>query len=89
VAGSVPALDTAGTSLFEGVENKTAMAQASVFAESLLARGFSGIGLEQGGRRSVIAGHLRSDTVGFISLKGDNNVALAWDKGYYLRSRIP
>ncbi|HEY9199109.1 MAG TPA: EAL domain-containing protein [Gammaproteobacteria bacterium] len=89
VASSAAALNAAGISFFEGVENKSAMAQATIFAESLLARGFSGIGLEQGGRRRMIAGQLRPDTVDFISLNGDSHVALVWDKGYYLRSRVP
>ena len=91
MASSAPAFTAADITLLgDGkAANPTARVQATAYAESLLAHGFSGIGLEQGHRRSVIAGHLLPDTLAFISLNGENDVALAWDKGYYLRLRVP
>ncbi len=56
---------------------------------SLLAYGFSGIGLEDGTRSRVVVGRLVSDKTAFSRLNRKGEVYLAWDNGYYLRVLIP
>lgn len=89
VADSDSALKAAAIPLLGDTANKTALAQATRLAEPLLALGFTGIGLENNSRRRVIAGRLLADTATVYRLKGENDVALSWDQGYFLRLRIP
>lgn len=56
---------------------------------NLLAYGFSGIGLEDGIRSKVVAGHLVSDNIAAFRLNREGDVSLVWEHGYYLRVRVP
>ncbi len=76
VASSEPALQAAAITLPGETKSTLAMAPATDYARSLLAHGFSGIGLEQGRRRRVIAGRLLPDTVAFVRLKGETMLLL-------------
>ncbi len=64
--------------------------QSSRLAEELLAQQlFSGIAVESGQQRWILAGHLLPDTTRFFRLRTDTDAALAWDQGYVLRVRVP
>jgi diguanylate cyclase (GGDEF)-like protein/PAS domain S-box-containing protein len=89
VASLSPSLNAAAVRLTGNAEPLPSGAQPSRIAEDLLAHGFSGIGVESGGRRWVMAGQLLPDTTFYTRLNGKTDAALAWDKGYYLRVRVP
>lgn len=89
VASLSPSLNAAAVRLTGNADNTLSGAQPSRIAEDLLAHGFSGVGVESGGRRWVLAGQLLPDTTPTARLNGETDTALAWDKGYYLRVRVP
>jgi diguanylate cyclase (GGDEF)-like protein/PAS domain S-box-containing protein len=89
VASVTPSLNAAAARLMESAEHTPSGAQPSRIAEDLLAHGFSGIGVESGGRRQAMAGQLLPNTTPISRLDGETDAALAWDKGYYLRVRVP
>jgi hypothetical protein len=89
VAALSPSLNAAAVRLIGNAEVPPSGAQPSRIAEDLIAHGFSGIGVESGGRRWVMAGQLLPDTTPYSRLNGKTDAALAWNKGYYLRVRVP
>ena len=89
VAALSPSLKAAAVRLVGSAGPLPAEAQPSRVAEDLLAHGFSGIGVESGGRRWVMAGHLLPDTTPYPRFNGKTDATLAWDRGYYLRVRVP
>jgi len=89
VAGLEPELRMSATARLRNVDSKSAIAQSSRIASSLLAHGFTGIAVETGKRRIVLAGRLLPGTISAARIRGKNDVSLAWDNGYILRVRIP
>ncbi|MFA5171457.1 MAG: EAL domain-containing protein [Sulfuriferula sp.] len=65
------------------------LAQQSRVVNDLLAHGFSGVSLERDGKRWLRAGAMLPDKTLYSRLNGKIDAALAWDKGYYLRVRVP
>ena len=84
-----PDFRTTATALLHNTDNKHLLAQTRQLAEPLLAHGFTGIGLDSGGRSLTIAGRLLPHTIPFVKLNEGNDISLAWDKGYVLRVRVP
>ena len=84
-----PEFQMVATGLLHNADNKQLLSQARQLAEPLLARGFIGIALDSGSRSQTIAGHLLPRTIPFVKLNGENDISLAWDKGYVLRVRVP
>lgn len=70
-------------------EDDSSLAQQSRIAKKMLAHGFSGVSIERGGKRWLRAGAMLPDKTPYSALNGKIDAALAWDKGYYLRVRIP
>lgn len=89
VAGLSPELNAAAGRLIGSTESPLSAVQQSWIAESLLAHGFSGIGVESGNRRWVVSGQLLPEATRFSRLNKETDAALAWAKGYYLRVRMP
>jgi diguanylate cyclase (GGDEF)-like protein/PAS domain S-box-containing protein len=89
VASLNPELKTVASRILRNPEKKSSRAQQPRLAAALIALGFSGIAVETGKQRSLIAGRLIPDSIRHTQLDGKINAALAWDNGYYLRVRIP
>jgi diguanylate cyclase (GGDEF)-like protein/PAS domain S-box-containing protein len=90
VASQDPEFRASATAALRKTGNQSAMMLASRIAEPLLMLGFTGIAAEGDGRRRMFAGRLLSDTVTRTRLgDGKAEVSLAWDKGYFLRVRLP
>ncbi len=90
VAGLDPEFSRAVQPVMLNNADHPSMTHAANLARLLLAHGFTGVGVESGGRSKVLAGHLLAGTVASTRVgKGGTDVALAWDNGYVLRVRIP
>lgn len=70
-------------------EGDSPSVQQSRIAKEMLTHGFSGVSVERGGKRWLRAGAMLSDKTPYSRLNGKVDAALAWDKGYYLRVRVP
>ncbi|HUW00696.1 MAG TPA: EAL domain-containing protein [Gallionella sp.] len=89
VAGLEPELTKAATAVLRNPGNRPALAELTHVAAPLLTHGFTGIGLDSGGRHIAITGRMVDKTVLFARLNKGVDTALAWDNGYILRVRIP
>lgn len=89
VAASQPALHAAAIALLRNPDDQAALRQATRLVQPLMEHGFTGVGLERASRYTPILGNLISDTAAVIRLQDEKERALAWDRGYYLRVRIP
>lgn len=69
-------------------QDKNATAQTMDAASVLLTIGFSGVALERGEERSVLAGTLLPEALTAAHLDEPKAADLAWQQGYYLRLRI-
>ncbi len=79
----------AATAFNGGAGAETAIAKLAAITKLLLKHGFSGVALEQNNQDTRIAGHLIPDTTYSVRLYGKNTYSFVWDKGYYVRVRIP
>ena len=89
VAALVPELKTAALHLLRNPDIKSSGTHLTQLTGDLLKHGFTGIGLDDGKQRRLIAGHLLPQTVPYFQLERATDTALAWDNGYYLRIRVP
>ncbi len=90
VAATNPDVSTLATiALGGGAGAKTAIAKLTSITRPLLKHGFSGIALEQKNQERLVAGHLIADTTYSVPLYGQDTYSFVWDKGYYLRARLP
>jgi len=87
VASQDPELEALASDWFD--KAKSTMAPDTRIPGSLLAYGFSGIGLEDGARSKVVVGHLSVEPIPASRLNREGDVSLVWDQGYYLRVRVP
>ena len=87
VASQDPELEALASDWFD--KAKSTMVPDTRIPGSLLAYGFSGIGLEDGARSKVVVGHLSVEPIPASRLNREGDVSLVWDQGYYLRVRVP
>ena len=84
-----PALQAAAARLIAGADPAAAGGLPDQIGEGLLVHGFSGIGVEHGHHRWMMAGQLLPGTTRYARLNGSIDAVLAWDSGYVLRVRVP
>jgi diguanylate cyclase (GGDEF)-like protein/PAS domain S-box-containing protein len=88
LAASSSRLHNALIHMLDQHQDKDAMTQAIAATSELLTQGFSGIGLDQAGKRRVLAGTLLPASTSTSRLHAPQVTELAWHQGYYLRLRI-
>lgn len=81
-------LQSAALSILNNNNGATATRLATI-AGGLIAKGFSGVGIENAGNQNVIAGQLLPVTSTTVSLHNRDNVSLAWYESYFMVVRVP
>lgn len=88
LAASNSDLSNAVIRMVERNRDTRAVIRAKNISSILLTQGFRGVGLEQAGRRNVLAGGFLPESIEAVRLHSPTDTELVWDHGYYLRLRI-
>ena len=89
LASTDPSLMISVHGLLQNIRHRVPITVQTQIADRLIQHGFTGVGLESGNQTKTIIGTLLPDSVKRFPLRDYPHAFLIWDKGYYLRMRIP